>query len=104
MQRDQAIQQLSDQSRQVQEQNRQLQEQNRQLQTPSRSASEDGLDYAAETEALKQQISMLQQELRQVSMRLFEPMVGCYCATFHRDISLLVCLLVDSMSYFLPAV
>ena len=96
-QRDLAIQQLSEQSRQ-------LQEQNRQLQTPSRSASEDGLDYAAETEALKQQISMLQQELRQVSMRLFEPMVGCYCATFHRDISLLVCLLVDSMSYFLLAV
>lgn len=60
LQRDQAIQQLSEQSRQ-------LQEQNRQLQTPSRTASEDGIDYAGETDTLKLQVSLLKEQLEQVS-------------------------------------
>lgn len=69
VQRDHAIQQLSEQSRL-------LQEQNRQLQNPSRGASEDGLEYAAETESLKLQISMLKEQVEQVisawaQLRLF---------------------------------
>ncbi|KAF6020149.1 hypothetical protein EB796_021522 [Bugula neritina] len=62
-QRDQALQQLL-------EQNRLLQEQNRQLQTPSRSASEDGLDYAAETESLKMRVSLLSEQLEQANATL----------------------------------
>lgn len=87
-QRDQALQQLL-------EQNRLLQEQNRQLQTPSRSASEDGLDYAAETESLKMRVSLLSEQLEQVRLLIYSLVSGN--VLYNNEAVLLVELLIVFM-------